>query len=50
VLPDFALIEAIKRGSEQEFKEAIARGASVHAKDFDGSPALLVAAKRRRND
>ncbi len=50
MLPNFALVEAIKRGSEQEFEEAIARGASVHAKDFDGSPALLIAAKRHQND
>ena len=50
MLPDYQLIEAIKHGSECEFKEALARGARADARDLDGASALLLAAKRGELD
>ena len=45
MLPNYALIEAIKHGSLTAFKEATERGASIDTKDLDGLSTLEVAQK-----
>ncbi|MFO0942324.1 MAG: ankyrin repeat domain-containing protein [Pirellulales bacterium] len=51
MLPDFALIEAIKRGSIDELNAAIAKGAGPRtARDVNGLSALAVAAKYECNE
>ncbi len=50
MLPDYALIEAIKRGSESELEQALERGADLNARDLDGTPAILVATHCNHND
>ena len=48
MLPDYALIEAVKRGAQAEFDDALELGASIHTCDIDGRSALEIAGERGR--
>lgn len=43
MLPDYQLLDAARFGSLERAREAISRGANVHARDLDGSSALFLA-------
>jgi len=43
VLPDYQLLDAAKDNDMQAAREAVDRGANVHALDLDGSSALFLA-------
>lgn len=49
-LPDFQLINAVRNGCVREFDEAVGRGANPNAKDWNGTPSLVVAFKAQRPD
>lgn len=50
MLPEYQLIQAIKSGCLADFNEAVSRGATVGAKDFDRRSVLEVAMQRGRTD
>lgn len=47
MLPDYQLLEAAKHNDMQAAREAVDRGANVHARDLDGRSALYLALKKR---
>ncbi len=50
MLPDFQLVSAVKAGSQENLDLAMERGATLAARDLDGSSLLQVAEKRQQND
>jgi ankyrin repeat protein len=46
MIPDYALIDAIKRDNELDFRAALAAGASLAARDLNGASPLEVAESR----
>ena len=43
MLPDYQLLDAVRHGDSQSAREAVNRGANVHARDLDGRSALYLA-------
>ena len=43
MLPDYQLLDAVRHGDFQSAREAVNRGANVHARDLDGRSALYLA-------
>ena len=43
MLPDYQLLDAVRHGDLQSAREAVHRGANVHARDLDGHSALYLA-------
>lgn len=43
MLPDYQLLDAVKFGSLEKARDAIAKGANVHARDLDGQSTLFLA-------
>lgn len=50
MLPDFQLVEAVKSGSRENADLAIARGATLDARDLDGTSLLRTAEKTHQNN
>ena len=43
MLPDYQLLDAVRHGDFQSVREAVQRGANVHARELDGHSALYLA-------
>ena len=50
MLPNYQLIDAVRKGYTAEFNEAVERGADVNATDFNGRTALEVAIRGNHPD
>jgi len=48
MLPDFQLLHAIESGCTSDFNEAIGRGATLSARDFNGRSVLEIALRKGR--
>jgi ankyrin repeat protein len=50
MLPDYQLLEAVKKGTVSEVHSALGRGANVHCRDLNGSSVLEQAERFEQND